>query len=355
MADFPTTESCQVLSELMATQDPVAAEVLLVCLVESVIEPAATHFVRGRFRIAVNNNNDLALNQDALDIVSEVKVAMISILKRMKSSPDLTQIDSLEGYTVTVARNTYSEYLRKKCPNRFRLRNQIRYIIAKTDGLQMSSDNGAGAFCGMVDDFGENGQPELLPIPADRSTSDLQRVLLRLGKDPNRIGLGELVAFILREIGRPIAFDDFVNVIGELRGLKEPAAVELTDDVRQNSNVTDPIGTIDRKAFLRAVLDELADMPLRHRRALLLHFTDDHDDNLLMMFVFDGVASVRELAGLTELPADDFAAMWNRLPLADNEIAELMGLERQQVINLRQSARRSLRSRLSNRGFFGKG
>jgi hypothetical protein len=47
-----------------------------------------------------------------------------------------------------------------------------------------------------------------------------------------------------------------------------------------------------------------------------------------------------------EISADEFAAVWNDLPIEDARIAELLGLTRQQVINARKSGRERLARRL---------
>ena len=49
---------------------------------------------------------------------------------------------------------------------------------------------------------------------------------------------------------------------------------------------------------------------------------------------------------LLEIGVEDFAAVWNDLPLEDMRIAELLGLTRQQVINSRKSGRERLARRL---------
>ena len=46
------------------------------------------------------------------------------------------------------------------------------------------------------------------------------------------------------------------------------------------------------------------------------------------------------------MPAPELAALWPDLPLEDAAIAERLGLTRQQVINLRKSARARLGRRM---------
>jgi hypothetical protein len=56
------------------------------------------------------------------------------------------------------------------------------------------------------------------------------------------------------------------------------------------------------------------------------------------------------LAAALEMDAEALAALWNELPLDDRRLAEDLQLTRQQVVNIRKSARERLRRRL--KGFF---
>ena len=83
--------------------------------------------------------------------------------------------------------------------------------------------------------------------------------------------------------------------------------------------------------------------------ALLLNLKDATGRGCIGLFPASGIASIRHLAAAVEIGAEEFAALWNDLPLDDARIAQLLDLTRQQVINLRKSARERLTRRL--RGF----
>jgi hypothetical protein len=57
---------------------------------------------------------------------------------------------------------------------------------------------------------------------------------------------------------------------------------------------------------------------------------------------FTGIATLGEIADVLEYERGEVEQLWDRLPLADLEIAELLTLTRQQVISLRRSARERL-------------
>ena len=109
--------------------------------------------------------------------------------------------------------------------------------------------------------------------------------------------------------------------------------------------------TIDQRRYLQELWRELVALPLRQRTALLLNLRDAHGGNALALLPAAGVASLRRVADVLELPAEAFAVLWPRLPLDDDGIAVRLGVQRQQVINLRKSARERLARRLKGRVF----
>jgi hypothetical protein len=62
-----------------------------------------------------------------------------------------------------------------------------------------------------------------------------------------------------------------------------------------------------------------------------------------------GTATIPEIAETLGFSREEFACIWNALPLEDLAIADRLGLTRQQVINLRKSARERLIRRLGGK------
>jgi RNA polymerase sigma factor (sigma-70 family) len=100
------------------------------------------------------------------------------------------------------------------------------------------------------------------------------------------------------------------------------------------------------RAKLRALWREIRELPARQAVALLLSLRDEKGREVVSLFPLTGTATLREIAAAIALPAERFAGLWSRLPLDDLSIAELLGATRQQVINLRKSARERLARRL---------
>ena len=94
--------------------------------------------------------------------------------------------------------------------------------------------------------------------------------------------------------------------------------------------------------FFEQVWREVCQLPVLQRAALLLNLRDSKDGGVISFLPFVGVASKEELARLLEMPYEDFQKIWTELPLDDFRIAQMFGITRQQVINLRKTARERL-------------
>jgi DNA-binding CsgD family transcriptional regulator len=106
------------------------------------------------------------------------------------------------------------------------------------------------------------------------------------------------------------------------------------------------LASVESKDTLRLVWGEIRELPVRQRCALLLNLRDGEEGNAVALLVLSGAATLAEIARTLEMPVEELAALWSRLPLDDLTIAARLGLTRQQVINLRKSARARLARRL---------
>ena len=140
-------------------------------------------------------------------------------------------------------------------------------------------------------------------------------------------------------------------MVAELTGVSARKAREdEADDGRAAEQIADARAGVDeefdQRLYVARLWGEVRELPLNQRAALLLNLRDAQGRDLLALLPYTGVASVRQIAEALDIPAAEFAALWNDLPLEDKAIAERLGLTRQQVINLRKSARARLGRRL---------
>jgi hypothetical protein len=112
----------------------------------------------------------------------------------------------------------------------------------------------------------------------------------------------------------------------------------------------DVVHKLETQGYLRRLWQEIVALPLRQRIALLLNLRDANGDSVARLLPLTGVATVEEIGRLVEIDAADFRALWLQLPIDDRRISELLGSTRQQVINLRKSARERLARRMARVG-----
>jgi hypothetical protein len=105
------------------------------------------------------------------------------------------------------------------------------------------------------------------------------------------------------------------------------------------------------RQYLSRLWGEVCELPVNQRVAILLNLRDDDGLSALPLLPLTGIATIRQIAEVLNIPALDLAALWPELPLDDARIAERLTLKRQQVINLRKSARERLGRRMARQGW----
>jgi len=125
------------------------------------------------------------------------------------------------------------------------------------------------------------------------------------------------------------------------------------EDVDEISRLTDPAPdaalAFERRSYLSRLWQEIRQLPPRQAAALILHLRDSRGRDAASLLPLTGTASLRDISRAVGLAPEKLAEIWNRLPLEDATIAGLLQVTRQQVINLRKSARERLARRMRAR------
>jgi hypothetical protein len=161
--------------------------------------------------------------------------------------------------------------------------------------------------------------------------------------------LGELVPAIFRHVGGALPFDDLAGMVSRITGVVDGnAEFGATEHIIADS-APRADDRMEKKQWIEWLWSEIRELPAQQRAALLLHLRDDHGSAAIALFPICGVASHQELATSMEMTEREVAEIWELLPLDDLAIAARFGISRQQVINLRQSARKRLARRMAAR------
>lgn len=308
------------LGPFLRARDDAEARLLLGELVAREAEPLAGAVVRRR----------LGASEDGEDVRGQVRLRLIQALAALRGDPRAAPILDFRGYVATTAAHACDDALRRKYPLRLRLRNQLRYLLTHDRAFALRRDGAGRWLCSLDGREAKDRAPAAAPGLWSSSPRDWLR-----GR--------------LAEAEAPVELDELLAAAAAAAGIDGgPAEAALEDSLPTREAELDQ--RIDQRRALERLWCEIVALPLRQRAALLLNLRDTEIPDVVAVFPASGVASFRQIAEALEMAVDELAGIWNRLPLDDLEIGERLGLTRQQVINLRSSARARLGRRLRGPG-----
>ena len=269
------------------------------------------------------------------DVNAAVLLRVVQKLESARESED-EAVSRLDEYVARLTFNAVADVRRQSAPDRARLKRRLRYV-ATTDGRLAIWDLPAGTVCGLAAWRDRVDVRAALPVDAESAPESL--------RDGDRDADALVALLVLADA--PLALDAVTELFGELWGVTGGAVLSSDDEVRSDGH--DPIAQYETREQLQVVWEEIRALPVKQRTALLLNLRDGQGRNAVVLFPLTGVATFDEIANAIEMSADELSAIWPRLPLPDAELARTLGVERQQVINLRKSARARLQRRLAIR------
>ena len=317
------------LLEYLENRDPARSGKLLEALVFEQAEPVARSVVWRRLGTS-------APLQDRDDVVGDVLAELIARLTTLQRG-ESDCIGNLRGYTAVTAHHGCDQYLRLRFPRRHRLKSRLRYLMESSREYEMWAGESGESACGLKTWRAREIRTRLEP-GWHHSVS--------LGAAPDERAI---VVAVFQHIGSPIHFDDLVEGVAALSGLGDETPAPWED--AEEHLAAPPSDTLERMDFrqrLERLWTEIRDLPAAQKTALLLNLRDNSGLAALPAFPALGVATMRQIAAALDIPAEELAGLWGRMPLSDLEIASRLGLQRQQVINLRKAARQRLARRTSS-------
>jgi RNA polymerase sigma factor (sigma-70 family) len=345
------------LASWLRSADEDAAERMLGQLISAHAAPLVRDIIGYKLRSSVVAADRSRQTQDADDVTADVLLQLLKNLRDFKANPDSKVISNFRSYVAVTAYHAWYDYLREKYPRRCSLKNKLRYALTHRAGLALWEDERQDAVCGFAAWQAEGRK---------RAASNRQLQQLRddphafarseiAGRDPVRMNPADLLAAIFNFVGQPMELDEVVNVVAALWGVKEQVDARAkggADDEgeREREFPPDPRASVaeevERRQFLKLLWAEVVVLPVRQRAALLLNLRDEQGGGVMALLPIVGVATIRQLAATLEMTLEDLARLWPDLPLDDLKIGALLGVTRQQVINLRKSARERLARRM---------
>jgi hypothetical protein len=308
----------------------------------------AREVVEKRFGVKLDAARSSAKQQAAWDVYQNASVKIV------KAITNDARIDDALGYSATIARNTCRDHWRIQNPGWADLKGRLHRFFSKQPKYALwKLDEFTGSICGPSDwqskPLAEGRRvSELVDDPRRVSSKSLPKS--NLVDQLDAAGWDRLLRGVFDYLGGPVRIDEMVSIVGVLFGVKGSREMAI-DEFTAWSPHTDPIEEISVREQLARLWTEIKTMPKRWILPFLLNPPDRSEIAVLasraeieslIAFTADQYAILWSAFGLAG--ADfQFSVVWERLPLEDETIAAVMGLESgQKVINLRAVAKNHL-------------
>jgi hypothetical protein len=338
----------QLLQTFIEATDEEQADRCLASLIDEHAAPIVREILGSSLRFHLSNNGTAASTQDASDLFNDIIASLLARLRYLKTDRPPGAIADFRGYVAATAYNACNLYLRQKYPRRSRLNNRLRYLLSHDAAFGLWTNETFGLVCG----FGHW---------RDKATPASQQLLEKIRHDPgewiqtvdlpnvgiNRAQLSSILHALFQSCGSPIRLDDLVNVVAEICREKDQPDESLEIVMNLAAPALDFETILEQQHILALLWQEVCQLPRRQRVALLLNFRDARGQDLVSLLPVTRTATIAQIAQAIDFPLVEFLGLWNKLPLDDVTIAELLSATRQQVINLRKCARERLERRMS--------
>jgi DNA-directed RNA polymerase specialized sigma24 family protein len=314
-------------SMLLAVNDPRLAPYLTAtdeCARGLELERILSHEVQPRVRAVVSAyvRSDWPIEPDDVDdIVGQVTLRVLSKL-RAATVLEEESVQNVDAYVTTLTKNSVRDVMRRRSPERTRIKSRLRYLFEHDRRLALWSVEGV-TLCGLAS--WKNRQDHATNAGA------------RLWSERELAAEGMIAA--LTALDRPVRLADLVSVLIPDEKSREVQPIDTAYEMQRDA--------FEARQYLQILWREIRELPPKQRAALLLNLREPGSGNAVTLFVAVGIATLDEIAEAVELSPDELSAIWDALPFDDLRIAAHLGLRRQQVINLRKSARERLARRMA--------
>lgn len=335
----------QLLVAFIEATDEEQADHCLAALIDEHAVPIVKEILGSTLRFYLYNNGATE-TQDANDLFNDIIANLLSRLRQLRRDAHGVIAD-FRGYIAATAYNACNLYLRQKYPRRSRLKNRLRYLLTHDATFALWNDS-SGLLCGFAQWRDQSpGTPHNVfeKIRQDPSEWTQSVGLASVGID--RAQLASLLNALFQSCGSPIKLDELVNIVADICREKDQPDESLDTAMNLAAPSLDFDSVLEQQHLLALLWQEICQLPRRQRLALLLNFRDGGGHELVSLLPSTRTATMEQIAETLEFPLVDFLELWNKLPLDDLTIADLLGATRQQVINLRKCARERLERRLS--------
>ena len=351
MKELPVVADGLLESWLQALQasDEEAADSALTRLIKGQIEPVIRSVIRFKLHL------DPADRSYEADLVQESLAQWFGELRKFREAPETSVITDARGLAATITYRVCYSWLRRRSPQRHALKNRVQYVLTRQRGLGLwpvENDDEKLLVAGFTSwrDRAPASSAKLDHLDDDAFLTRVATIT-RTWHDTK---LSSLLVTIFDYVDAPVSLNELVSIVARLLQIRDDPIVSTDENQKtieaQLVSRENLALLVETRIFLGRLWEEVRELPRSQRIALLLGLRESDGRSGLLLLPVTGVASVRQIANVLEMGVEELAEIWIRLPLDDLAIAGLLDLTRQQIINLRKSARERLARRL--KGFF---
>ena len=337
------------LLPFLLSSDESEADNLLADLLSGCAVPAIESIVRSMFGgpAAREINYGVHQQEDIEDLVGEIYLKILRRLRGLKQSPNEDTIKDFRSYVAVTTYNVCNAYVRLKYPNWYRLKAKLSYTLKHHPEFALWDRTDGKSVCGLSEWRGQERTASCGWISDARMDVDWY---VKQGSPDEFI---ELLRAAFTTARAPIRIEDLVSLVGEILRIADhpdgnEVQLEYVKPAQLPAGYIDPVYKQCQRECVNLLWNEIVQLPVRQRVAVLLAARDDGHSSVILIFSEICIASIREIAQAVGMSANEFAQTLPKLPLDDNAIGKHLGVDRRRVMTYRLSARRRLVRRMKS-------
>ncbi len=277
------------------------------------------------------------------DIFGDICVQLIQKLRACKNDPRQHPISNFSGLVATTTSGVFADFMRGRDRQRRSLYQKIRRLINANSELATWKDDDGSLVCGYAAWRSVTVNPVAIPAQMKLDFQSDQ-----FGQ-PYKRNTAELILLVLNNVGRPLKFDEFVDLVNIASAGVQIQTINIDDEhfVQSSPLVSyqpDFIGGLENQRLLNRLMVEIGTLSVEQRKSLLLNMTDSYGFGI-EWFLFTEIATEEHLAKLLEVSIEQFRRMLNDLPMSDAQIARELGIDASKVMHIRNAVRQRLERR----------
>jgi len=275
---------------------------------------------------------------------------LLTLRRGAHGAAEARTIGDLRTHASGLAGRIADGWARRRHAGRARLRNRLRYLLARDRRFMLRPTPDEEWRCGLAGRdartfaSGEAAGPgrRMPEVPPTAARGREPAI------DPTPVALAALVLDLLTRAGGPVDLEQLTDAIADRVIAPSPGGDGEVTHARDAAD-EEEMAAADPRGWLERLWAEIAALPPMCRTTIVLGLRDADGHGVLGLFPSAGVAGLRLIAETTGLTPERLAEMWKGLPLDDNGIAARIGVTRPQVTLLRRAARARLARRMEGR------